>query len=83
MRQIVKFWHRAIPFHKPEMCPILILRYDNFFDILLTGVRCKKIDMSWATVFLTILHKRPTKTDDPAHPRNLIRVLKGHSVGSQ
>ena len=36
------------------------------------------------TAIPTILHARPAKTDQTAHPhpRSLIRVLAGHSVGS-
>ena len=35
------------------------------------------------TAFPTILHMRPVKTDQPAHPRSLIRVSVEHSVGKQ
>ena len=34
------------------------------------------------TAIPTISHARPAKTDQTAHPRSLIRILAGHSVGS-
>ena len=50
------------------------------FPIELHVRSANTINMSRGTAFPIELHVRPANTDQPAHPRNLIRVLGGHSM---